>query len=321
MPRVAIINDVHFGVRRSAGTTPESRLALEKWMFEQFDKCLAIPHDKLLIAGDLFDKRSVPEHVMLEVVKRLRKEDCSIMLGNHDTSGISDGVTISSAEFVAKLSGCEIISAPRLWEGVYCIPHLFNQQRHEEAIAEVPDDVILVTHCNIDNPWASGEHSLNLSLEEIKALELRGVAILAAHEHANRKQGIVTVLGNNFPSSIADCLGGSKYCHILEDGVLKPIETWNASDFCEMHHSEMFPTDVRFIRITGECAVAEYAEVVRKIAAYRKTSNAFIVASSVKPVTKEQTEFEQNEVDQFNIMELLLGQVDEDFREEVKSCI
>jgi hypothetical protein len=309
------------GVRRSAGTTPESRLALEKWMFEQFDKCLAIPHDKLLIAGDLFDKRSVPEHIMFEVIKRLRHEDCSIMLGNHCLGGVNDQLTLSSAEFVAKLSGCEIISEPTVWEGLYCIPHLFNQQRHEEAIAEVPDDVILVTHANIDNPWASGEHSLNLSLEEIKALELRGVTVLAAHEHANRKQGIVTVLGNQYPSSIADALGGSKFCHILEDGVLTPIETWNPTDFVEMHHSEMYPTDVRFIRITGECAVAEYAEVVRKIAAYRKTSKAFIVASSVKPITKEQAKLEQNEVDQFNIMELLLGQVDEDFREEVASCI
>ena len=38
--RVLILNDTHFGAHRGAGATPESRKAMEDWMFMTFTSIL-----------------------------------------------------------------------------------------------------------------------------------------------------------------------------------------------------------------------------------------------------------------------------------------
>jgi hypothetical protein len=320
MSRDLILNDLHLGVKRSGGTTQASRLALEEWMFQQFESLLDIPHDRVIITGDLFDTRNVPEHIMFRVIRALQSEDSVVVLGNHDLGGINDH-TYSSAEFVAALSGSVTVSVPVGFSGMYIIPHLFNQAAHEEAIANVPNDCILLTHCNVDNNFASGDHSLNLSADEMKILAEKNVRVLAAHEHIPRAVGPVTIIGNQFPSSVADCLGDvDKRCAIIEDGEISFVKTWDKSDFIEMRYDEIIPTDCKFVRITGECAVSEYPAIIRDIAGYRKKSEAFIVACSVKPLTTVQEAGEQ-EVDQFNIVELLMGQIPEEFKEDVKSCL
>ena len=322
--KTLVLNDTHLGIGRRIGTTPKSQLALEEWMFQKFEECLKIPHDRLIIAGDMYDKRNVPEHVMMRTIQLLQNEDVIILAGNHSLGGNYTDHTLCSEEFIANILGISFEKQPRKIEGnIYLLPHQFNQQAHEEAIQNVPDNCILLAHCNIDSSFAVGDHSLNLSKEEIKILKEKNVRILAAHEHQQRRyMGVVDVIGNQWPSSIADCLGNStKRCAVIEDGEVTFHETWRAeNDYIEIPYTELKHTDHKFVRITGECPTAIYSDVVREIANFRKDSEAFIVASAVKPEVKERETIEQ-EVDQFNITQLLLEQIDETYIEDVKSCL
>ena len=54
MKPLLILNDCHIGVKRSAGTTPASALALRRYLLDSFRSLL--PDDKdVLVLGDLFD--------------------------------------------------------------------------------------------------------------------------------------------------------------------------------------------------------------------------------------------------------------------------
>ena len=72
MSRILIINDSHFGVKRQGGTTPDSRKALDIYMMKEFVEILSIPHDEIIILGDLCDSRNIQEHIMKEVIEILK---------------------------------------------------------------------------------------------------------------------------------------------------------------------------------------------------------------------------------------------------------
>lgn len=315
--KTLILNDLHLGVRRQGGTTKKSREALETLMIDEFESCLETPHDYLIILGDLFDRRNVEEHVMARVVNLLQRESCVIVAGNHDLEGIYDH-TMSSAEFVARISNSRWVTRPEKFIELQIIPHMHSQEEFNKAIQECPDDTILLVHCNIDSPFAHGDHSLNLSLAQMKDLADRGVDVIAGHEHTKRQVMNVTILGNQFPSSISDCIGGDKYLHVLEGEEIEEICTWSKKNY---HSSHEIPSkQYDFINITGECELAEYPAIVKEVAELRKSSDAFIVKNSVK-VKEFTAENSVEEITKFNITEMLLEEINPEFRKEVESCI
>lgn len=321
--KTLIINDLHIGVKRRAGATPQSRKDLDKWMMLQFAKLLTIPHDRLIILGDLCDSRTIPEHLMKDVIALLYGKEPYIVLGNHCLGGVGDH-TMSSTEFISEMVGCPAINKPmNLTGNLYIVPHMFNQEAHEKAISECPDTAILLTHCNIDSPFSQGDHSLNLSKEEIQDLGDRGVDVVAAHEHARRDyKGVVHIIGNQFPSSISDCLHGNSFACIIEDEEISFIPTWTPEgDYLECDYTEIHNTPHKFIRINGTCSIVEYPAIVREIAQLRKTSDAFIISNNVKVKISETETITAEEVTNFNILELLLERIGEEFREDIKSCI
>lgn len=319
--KLLILNDTHLGVKRQAGTTKESRKDLENWMLDEFETILeVIEHDAVLILGDLFDKRNVDEHVMNKVVELLRGEEVIIVAGNHDLGGVDDH-TMSSAEFVANMSGSYWLADPEdIFDGaLWVVPHMHSQEEFDHAVQICPRDTIMLTHCNIDSPWAHGDHSLNLSLHQLKDLESRGVDVICGHEHTKREYHNAYILGNQFPSSIADCLGGDKYAHILEDGAITEIKTWKVDDgYCEI--DEPPKHDLPFMNVVGECDLTEYASIVKEVANLRKKSDAFIIKNSVK-VREFEADVTAEEVTQFNVIDMLLEEIDPGYREEVKECL
>lgn len=322
--KTLIINDPHLGVRRQGGATPASRKALEEYMFREFKKLLEIPHDNLVILGDLYDKRNVPEHNMLRTVMMLYDRWCIVVLGNHDLGGVAGGPTMSSAEFVAEMAKVQVAKEPTFFldDDIYIIPHLYSQEEFDVAVQNVPENVNLLTHCNIDSPWSHGDHSLNLSKEQINDLDKKGVKVLAAHEHPARDyMNNVTVIGNQFPSSIADCLGGDKRAVVINDGTVEFVTTWSQADhFSELDWSDITDTGKEFIRITGNCSLAEYSGIVKEVNELRKNSDAFIIANAVSVETTDTT-LTKEEVTQFNIIKLLMDQIDGEFLEDIKSCL
>jgi len=313
-----IINDLHLGVERQAGTTKESRLALEGWMLDQFANLLKIPHEEVLILGDLFDKRNVEEHIMASVIKILAKENVTIVLGNHDLGGGADDHKLSSAEFVGEILEAKVIKVPNFHRGLYIVPHLHSQVEFDGAVSGCPDNTTMLTHCNIDSPWAHGDHSLNLSLQQITHLHSRGVKVIAAHEHAQREFDNVIVIGNQFPSSIADCHSGPKRCLLIKDGEILGIPTWDATDFSQS--SSINSSSHKFVEVTGEVSIEEFQKVVKAVSTLRKNSDAFIIKNSVKILSLDAPDTVTEDVTRFNIIEMLLSVLPKNIRKEVEKC-
>ena len=147
----------------------------------------------------------------------------------------------------------------------------------------------MIVHANYANKFTEhSDHSLNVSREFAAKFVEAGGRILFAHEHQAKKDfdGKVWIMGNQWPSSVADCLGNNfKYAHRLEGSVLSAISTWSVTDpsgYAEMDWQELVDIGVAFIRITGT-ATAEQAEaVVEAVAKFRKDSNAYVVSNAVK---------------------------------------
>jgi DNA repair exonuclease SbcCD nuclease subunit len=126
-----IINDLHLGVQRSAGTTPTSRLALRHKMLNQFMELL--PNSDLMILGDLFDSYEIPASDILDVYQalklwRIKGYKLYMVPGNHDLSKTS--TTLSSFQFLCAVlesySNVQIVDKPAMTPYGYVIPHLPN---------------------------------------------------------------------------------------------------------------------------------------------------------------------------------------------------
>lgn len=312
---ITIINDVHLGVTRVAGTTPRSAAALTDYVSTAFEDMIRYIDGDLIILGDLFDQYLVPNNVLVRTFFALAdwiespdeegetgRRRLHLVAGNHDLS--KDSSRLSSFEMLCKLlvrqfpdgrvraylePGAVICAEARVW----VIPHLVNQDVFNLALENVPQhcDYVLL-HANYNNGFAEqSDHSLNVSEEQ--ARKLPGFVIFA-HEHQardalNRK---VIVIGNQIPSSVADCLGNTYKC-FLELGKdsddeynVTHVHTWWAKDeFAEIDWRDLkdhVNSEMKFIRVIGEAAAAEAANVVSALSKFRQLSQALVVTNAVK---------------------------------------
>jgi DNA repair exonuclease SbcCD nuclease subunit len=324
MPRVLIHNDFHCGVSRVGGTTPASQVAMEEWQLSELERILQTPHDQLIILGDLCDKRVTQPHLIKHISDILRPFKPLIIQGNHDSQGKQDH-TISSCELISYFSQGEFINEPGMYgDNIYIVPHMFNQELFDAEIEKVPENQMLLVHCNIDSPFAQGDHSLNLSKKQIKSLEKKNVHIICAHEHKSRKPfKNVTCIGNQIPTSIADCIGEDvKYAGMIEDGEFNLIEVQDMSEiYTEFDYSQIGRVKpLKFTRITGEVSPTEYVDIRKAYNELRRTSDAFVIKNDVRIMTDE-VEVTKEEVTNFNVVELLLGRMKPEYRKKVEECV
>lgn len=288
-----VINDVHLGAIRSAGTTIGSALALREWMLEQFKSMLEAIEEDLVILGDLFDTYSIPAPDLLAAYQHLqtwlrKSYKLTLVPGNHDLS--KDSAKLSSFEFMAKL----LLDHPNVqyirgggWvdegAGVYAISHVTNQDLLDMEFGRVPECTYLLLHANYDNNFAvNSDHSLNVSKAQAEAAPCRH--IFFAHEHYHRicLGGKVYVGGNQLPSSVSDCLDGQdKYFHRLTSEGVERIKSWDKTGYAELDWQNPESTDALFIRFKGMADAEQAADVADTIARYRKGSDAFVVSNAV----------------------------------------
>lgn len=317
-----ILNDIHIGAIRSAGTTPASALALRKYALDSFSSLLDHINEDLVILGDLFDTYSIAMTDLLTTYQTLTRwlekgHNLTLIPGNHDLS--TDSAKMSSFQFMGQL----LINHPNVqyisgggWvdekEGVYCISHVHNQDLFDMELAKVPPCKFLLVHCNYDNHFAKdSDHSLNLSEDQAKASKAE--TIVFAHEHAPRTLlgGKVVVMGNQFPMSISDCLDGhDKFMHQIAGDKINPIKVWDRkTEYVEMDWRSPEPTDAKFIRFVGSASAEESAAAADTVARYRKASEAFVVGNGIRVHTaegQEQLEIESLEqVRSFDVMAAL----------------
>lgn len=308
MKPTLIINDLHLGVSRVAGTTPESAAWLRRYLHDAFARLLDLGCDRVIINGDLTDQFDIPLSEAIDIYAALdafmaEGGDREVILacGNHDLS--KDSSKLGTVQFVGSLLEMKypgrfgLVAQPAAADDeFYIIPHVVNQDRFDLALEGVPDGVkYLFLHCNYDNKFAAeAEHSLNLSREQAKDLTARGITVVLGHEHQGRTawKGKLVVVGNQVPSSVSDCmahgdgqLDGKKYAMVIDDKGHRMVETWQqAGNFALVDWQDLpkFTGEHKFVRVTGNAEAAEAADVIKAIANFRKTSKAFVVTNAVK---------------------------------------
>ena len=93
------------------------------------------------------------------------------------------------------------------------------------------------------------------------------------------------VVGNQFPTSVSDCLGNeTKHAVRLKYTGLEMVKTWSRDGFyLEVDWRQLDEgAGADFIRVTGEATSAEAAEVIKAISTLRQTSDAFVITNAVK---------------------------------------
>jgi metallophosphoesterase superfamily enzyme len=338
---IKVINDTHLDVRRVGGTTEISRAALQEYTVEEFRKLLfsCSDADHVVILGDLYDRAKVEEWIFWQVYEMLvdfcdTNPSCKVLIvrGNHDSRS-KDRQNMCSLELLIKLLAHRItpvFEKPYTFEDEgkthRIIPHMFNQEEFDLELSRSNHHVdFLYLHANVDNPWANGDHSLNLSREQIKTLHDNGVTVICAHEHqARRPFQNVYVIGNQFPTSIADALGNSqKSLLVISEGKVSREVTWLAQgSFYDVpvEALDTVPTTAQFVRINGISTKAEFSKTVQTIDQFRKKSNAFVVSNAVAVINEDQS-ISAEEVTGINVIELLVAAIPEKFRGRVEICL
>lgn len=285
-----LIHDLHLDAIRTSGTTPTSAKELNTFQNVVFGNMLKQIDEPLIILGDLFDRYQVSNTCLLYTYQLLqewlgRGHHLTLVIANHDIS--NDSSKMSSFELLA-----DLLAGPQVTyvyggyqhdEDTYIVSHVINQDLFDAELAKVPKCKLLLLHANYASPWAHSDHSLNVSEDQAKALPAD--RIYFAHEHHARIEldGKVVIGGNNFPSSISDCLGGNhKYMHRITATGLEKIKTWDASGYKEIDWRNPVESSAKFIRFIGSATAEEGVAVANTIANYRKESSAFVVGNAVK---------------------------------------
>lgn len=312
-----VVSDLHIGASRSAGTTLDSSKALRQYLLESFYRILDTVNEDLVLLGDVFDSGQIPMSDLLDTYVSLDKWlirgfKLVIVNGNHDLH--TDSSRMSSLQFLAALLANNpnvkhISRGQSITDEIYVIPHVVNQDLFDFELSKVPDCKYLLLHCNYANYHATGDHSLNLSEDSAEACKAKYIVL--GHEHYYREElrGKVFIAGNQFPSSVSDCLHKTdKFMTRLAD---KPerIMTWAKKGYAEIDWRNPEASDAQFIRFVGHCKPDEAAEMANVIAAYRRSSDAFVITNAVK--VGEDTEGAELElasleaINKFNVMDAL----------------
>lgn len=314
-----ILNDIHIGFKRIGGTTPASREALRDMLFTSIEHCLTKADEHVIIAGDLFDDFEVEGRDWLDTYRLFgewlfchSERFLTLVAGNHDHSPrgskVSSFETFAHAIQGAYLGNVKVIGI-NCWEflrdcDTWVIAHCDNQDVFDEKLQEVlercAEGHTVLLHANLHNNFAvESDHSLNVSEEVALAFVKKGVHLAFAHEHQARTfiphgtpadaTGTVTVLGNQFPTSISDCLGNdAKFMHRIGEGPIREHQTWDKDSDISGFHRILWTEladhvdTLGFIRVEGYATMTQAAEVVQAIASFRTKSQAFVVANAVK---------------------------------------
>lgn len=309
-----LLNDVHLGVRRSAGTTLESRKAVKQYLLDELKKILYEVQTDTIINGDLFDGYEVELSDVLSAYFIFADwlKDCGFNLhlvqGNHDIAKNSEkvGAFAFLCSLLQSLEPTKVYvytkGLAQIAPGLWVIPHVPNQDLFDLELDKAMgiEPSMILFHANVDNQFAEeADHSLNVCDERIRSLAEQGHTLVFAHEHHHKwsHKGKVIVCGNQWPSSIYDCLtmdsaqsDGVKYAHIivLDDEQQVPsmqmFETWRAAgDFIDVDWQCLDEvTTERFIRVSGNAKQEQAQDVITMIAKYRSKSSAFVITNSVR---------------------------------------
>lgn len=357
MPKTLVISDTHLGVQRTGGTTWATQEALREYALTQYGKLLHLAVregcNRIIVNGDLTDTYDTMLAEALKIYSATHEflqEHPGIEMvwavGNHDLS--KDSSKLGTVVFVGELLAMQhehfkLIKRPQVLESqpdVYILPHVTNQEIFDLELTRVPESAKWVfLHCNYDNTFAcASDHSLNISREQAKKIRQHAKLVIG-HEHQGRElmAGNVLIVGNQFPTSVADCLphgdaqaDGVKRALIIDHDTNEHryVVTWTPDDdegwFARVDWRDL--KDVveegrGFIRVEGTAALSESSDAVKAISAFRAKSKSFVVTNSVKVEQAEGLESVAESIEDIrsiNVIELLMEYLTPEQQQAVK---
>lgn len=349
-----VLNDIHIGTQRQAGTTPLSQIQLKEYIQASFSKMVDDAAEHIIINGDLFDGFSVDPGEVIGVYETLAKHcangaSLTLGMGNHDSSAKGDKTSsFHLLAFMLKSAFPGNVSVVDHKDGLtkvdqsknaWMIPHMLNQSLFdleiEKAAAMKVENGYLLLHCNVMSPFAEhSDHSLNLSEEQVDALVEAGWTMVVGHEHQCRyvhgKRVIVT--GNQIPTSISDCLNNpankKQRIRITDEGwIMEDVLDLNPI-FTEVRWTDLDSPSLDgklFIRVTGDCSSDQSSEMVNAVAKLRQKSKAFVVSSAVKIEGVAQMEgladLSMESINKFDVLHALLEELTEQEQEVIKELL
>jgi DNA repair exonuclease SbcCD nuclease subunit len=336
---LTIVSDWHLGAVRSGGTTPATAYQLRQDLLANGEEILYDTSGDLLINGDLFDGPDINKADLLRALQIfgdwLQRNPGSMLLaanGNHDLAKSS--LTFSAYQFFVALL-IEMYGPERvkhITEGTYIkkydtyvIPHVANSDLFDLEISRVPSCTYLCVHANYDNGFAvESDHSLNMSQEQAQAVPAEH--IIFGHEHQARTElgGKVVIVGNQFPSSVSDCLNNERkqYARISDEGLVFETSWASSGDFAEIDWRELEDTGARFIRVVGNATAAEAGAAVTAISRFRNTSKALVITNAVKVQGVDdaaQLVLSHEQITSFNVRDALREYLTDDENQKIDS--
>lgn len=358
MSRLFVFNDLHLGVQRTGGTTPQSAGELRAYAHKMHAQLLTFAEDGdvVLINGDLTDQFNIDLGQAIEIyatAAEFMTQRPGVKLiwavGNHDLS--KDSSKLGTVAFLGSLLESQfdgrfslVTKAQMVIDGFYVIPHVANQALFDLELERVPDEAkVVFLHCNYDNTFAcAADHSLNLSRDQAKVLVKAGKFVVLGHEHQGRTMmgDKVVITGNQFPTSVSDCLShgdaqkdGTKYAlamNLSDPSDMELLPTWSADDrvggYAEIdwRQASSAPSNLGFIRVAGTATTEEAAEVVKVISTLRQTHKAFVITNAVKVEGVDGEDAPQVSIEDIkavSVIELLMGMLDEPQQAAVQSLM
>lgn len=300
-----VFSDPHLGVDRKSHTTKSSRERLSEAVYEAAlrasSKDVMQSHSgaKPICAGDLFDKYSNPEDVIMQGAC-IANSCHAILAGNHDLSGRED--RNGSLQLLSQLKGYDIAIAKLgevsvLYDSdlpVAYIPHHSTQALFEEAIDTFLNTgtkvEALFLHCNYNNEMAEGsDTSLNITPQQVDKLLTLTQWIFMGHEHNPRRlhNDRLIITGNTHPTSFSDI--SDKYVWGIDDqGRLLQHLVWSMDKhYRKIRWEAGMPvpdlTDVQFVDVVGEADKADRVALSKFVVEIWKSSDSlFMVRNSVE---------------------------------------
>lgn len=360
MNKTLVISDLHLGVQRTGGTTLASAIALREYGHSKHLGLLnlAPKHNcnRIVVNGDLADAYDIPLGQALEIYAVAdaflsQNPDIELIwgLGNHDLS--KDSAKLGTVAFVGALLEMKhrnftLVKEAGIIDGteMYIIPHVANQDLFNMELKQIPVNMQwLLVHANLDNSFAcDADHSLDMSRDQAKALLNFGMRIVFGHEHQGREilGGKVIVVGNQFPTSVSDCLkhgdgqrDGTKRCMVIDHdaNTHEFIQTWSPDDadgwYAEVDWRELATIEEEgrgFVRVSGEALASEAANVIKSISGFRQRSNSFVVTNAVKIEKVEGLDDLSESIEDIrsvNVLDLLLDHLDAEQAAAIKTLL
>lgn len=322
MTDLTVINDIHAGVIRTGGVTGASAFALRRFVLDNFKALLERTDTDLLINGDLFDTNMVPYMDLLEVYSLLTDwlyngHRLILASGNHDLD--KNTTRLSSFQFLCRLlkdiDNVVIVENEPVLVGKdhYVIPHMVNQETFDLALSRVPAVRNLYLHCNYNNAFAQvKDHSLNLTQAQAEALPVEKIILGHEHQRSTHLGGKVLVVGNQIPTSVADCLGNdAKYMLRVSKAGWGWVEVWQArGSFAQVDWRELesVSAQAEFIRVEGTATAAEASQTVEAISRFRQKHDAFVITNAINYLSADgvQEALSLEKIQSFDVMTALL---------------